>query len=190
MRPCRLSPPSDTPTARVVLFISSNIFNPQGTRAPRHSIHTAKYPLNIEAMGASHSSNKSALLSRMTGCCRLCITAPTAQLQHTLLKSPPLGQTTALNPSPSKSMLSILLLGRTRVPLGTVLGKEKQRGAFFVRFLTCVDAFVLSFKFPMLMWFLLEDLYLMSGNTESAVAPVTEHKDQSTLSSSTSSSYF
>jgi len=62
-------------------------------------------------------------------------TPPSAQLQHTPLKSPPLEQTTALNPSSSRFTLSIPLLGR-------VLGKEKEKGVFLI----CVNAFVLSFK--------------------------------------------
>ena len=61
-------------------------------------------------------------------------TPPAAQLQHTVtfvpLKSPPLGQTTTtgLNPSSSSRFtLSIPLLGRAKVPLGSVLGKEKEK---------------------------------------------------------------
>ena len=61
---------------------------------------------------------------------------------------------------------------------------------FFVLFLICVDAFALSFKFSMLIWFLLEDPDLIPGNTEIAVAPGTEHKDQGTPSFSTSSPRF
>lgn len=55
-------------------------------------------------------------------------TAPTAQLQHTPLKSPPLGQTTALSPSSSGCTLIIPLLGRAKVSLGSMLGKEKGQG--------------------------------------------------------------
>ena len=46
------------------------------------------------------------------------------------LKSPPLGQTTTagLNPSSSSRFtLSLPLLGRAKVPLGRVLGKEKEK---------------------------------------------------------------
>ena len=39
--------------------------------------------------------------------------------------------------------MSIPLLGHTRVPLGSMLGKEKEKGVFFVPFLICVDEFVL-----------------------------------------------
>lgn len=52
-------------------------------------------------------------------------TPPAAQLQHTL-KTPPLGHTTALNPSSNRFTLSIPLLGRPKAPLESVLGKEKE----------------------------------------------------------------
>ena len=83
---------------------------------------------------ASRSSNKSTSCSVDDGVPSL-PTTPLAQLQHTPLKSPPLEQTTALNPSSSRFTLSIPLLGR-------VLGKEKEKGVFLI----CVNAFVLSFK--------------------------------------------
>jgi hypothetical protein len=77
-------------------------------------------------------------------------TPPAAQLQHTVtfvpLKTPPLGHTTTtgLNPSSSSRFtLSIPLLGRANlVPLGSVLGKEKEKGG-----LCCVDLFVASFRY-------------------------------------------
>ena len=60
---------------------------------------------------------------------------PAAQLQHTVmfvpLESSPLGQTTTtgLNPSSSSRFtLSIPLLSRAKVPLGSVLGKEMEKG--------------------------------------------------------------
>ena len=56
-------------------------------------------------------------------------TPPAAQYQHTL-KSPPLGHTTALNPSSSRFTLSIPLLGRPKVPLGSMLEKEKEKSMF------------------------------------------------------------
>ena len=86
-------------------------------------------------------------------------------------------QTTAPNPSLSKFIIP--LLGRAKVPS---LGKEK--------FLICVDAFALSLKFSIVIWFLFDDPDLIPGNTEIAVAPGTEHKDQGTLSLSTSSLRF
>jgi len=44
------------------------------------------------------------------------------------LKSPPVEQTMALNPPSSRFTLSIPLLGRAKVPLGSMLGKEKEKG--------------------------------------------------------------
>ena len=85
-----------------------------------------------------------------------------------------------LNASSSGFTLSIPLLGRAKVPLGSVLGKERRK-VYFIRFFICIDAFMLSFKFSILMTFLLEGLDLMSGNMEIAVAPRGEHKDQGTL---------
>jgi len=79
---------------------------------------------------ASRSSNKSTLPSPCSVDDRvpsLPTTPPAEQLQHTPLKSPPLEQTTALNPSSSRFTLSIPLLGRAKVPLGSVLGKEKEK---------------------------------------------------------------
>ena len=80
-------------------------------------------------------------------------TAPSAQVRHTPLKSPPLGKMTALNPLLSGFTLRFPLLRHAGVPLESVLGKEREKGAFFVRCLICVDAFVLSFKFSMLVSF-------------------------------------
>ena len=97
---------------------------------------------------ASRSSNKSTLPSPCSVDDRvpsLPSKPPAAQLQH-------LEQTRALNPSSSRFTLSIPLLGCTKVPLGSVLEKEKEKGAFFVRFLICVDALVLSLEFSMLIW--------------------------------------
>ena len=54
-------------------------------------------------------------------------TVPAAQLQHTPLKSPPLSQTMALNPSSSRFAPSIPLLGLATLPLGIVLEKEKEK---------------------------------------------------------------
>ena len=89
---------------------------------------------------ASRSSNKSTLLSPCSVDDRvpsLPPTPPAAQLRHTPLKSPPLEQTTALNPSSSGFTLSIPLLGRVKVPLRSVLGKEKEKkkGVFMFGFL-------------------------------------------------------
>ena len=139
---------------------------------------------------ASRSSNKSTLPSPCSVNDRvlsLPTTGPAAQLQHTPLKNPPLGQTTAPNLSLSTFTLIIPLLGRAKVPS---LGKEKEKGVFFVLFLICVDAFALSFRFSILIWFLLEAPDFIPGNTEIAVAPGTEYKDQGTLSFSTSSLHF
>ena len=72
---------------------------------------------------------------------------------------------------------------------GDVPGKEKEKGAFFARFLICVDAFILSLEFSILIWNL-EDPDVMPGNTEIAVAPGIEHKDQGALYFSTSSLHF
>jgi len=69
---------------------------------------------------------------------------PAAQAQHMLLKSPSLGPLTTLNPPSSRFMLSISLLGCGKVPLGSVLGKEKENGVFLL------DPFMLLFKFSML----------------------------------------
>jgi len=88
---------------------------------------------------ASRSSNKNTLPSPCSVDDRvpsLPPTPPAVQLRHTPLKSPPLEQTTALNPSSSRFTLSIPLLGRAKVPLGSVLGKEKEKekGVFMFGF--------------------------------------------------------
>ena len=79
----------------------------------------------------------------------LLTTSPAAQLQHAVmfvpLKTPPLGYTTTtgLNPSSSSRFtLSISLLGCAKMPLGSVLGKEKEKCG-----LCCVDSFVPSFRY-------------------------------------------
>ena len=85
---------------------------------------------NVETLGSSPSG--------------ISLTAPpAAQLQHTPLK-PPLGPLTTLNPPSSRFMLSISLLGRGKVPLGSVLGKERENGVFLL------DPFMLLFKSSML----------------------------------------
>ena len=106
-------------------------------------------------------------------------TPPAAQLQHIVtfvpLKTPRWHTTTTgLNPSSSpRFTLSIPLLDRAKVPLGSVLGKEKEKGG-----LCCIDpAFV-----PVLIWFLLEGLDSVSAIMESvAVMLVDELKDQGSV---------
>jgi len=80
----------------------------------------------------SRSSNKSTSPSPCSVDDRVpSLTRPSAQLQHTPLRSPPLEQTTALYPSSSRFTLSIPLLGRAKVPFGSVLGEgEGERCVF------------------------------------------------------------
>ena len=97
------------------------------------------YPSNVEADATSCSSNKSTLPSPCSVDDRVLsnpTTAPAVQLQHTLLKRPPLGQTMALNPSSSRFTLSIPLLGHMMVPLESVF--VRSLFGFFI----CVGAFV------------------------------------------------
>jgi hypothetical protein len=98
-------------------------------------------------------------------------TPPAAQLQHTVtfvpLKSPPLGQmtTTGLNPSSStRFTLSIPLLGRAKVPLGSVLGKKNDKG-MFGSYNGSIHAFVQCSGADLV--FLLKDLDSVSGIMES-----------------------
>ncbi|KIM37712.1 hypothetical protein M413DRAFT_448237 [Hebeloma cylindrosporum] len=90
------------------------------------------YPLNIDPdpdlterppiYTASRSTPPSSLDERVPS-------LPPTPVKSTFTPpTPPLGQTTALNPSSSRFTLSIPLLGRPKVPLGSVLGKDNDKG--------------------------------------------------------------
>ena len=109
---------------------------------PQHELPTAQSPTpdvvlteRPPAYTASRSSNKRTLLSPYSVDDRVpSLPPPSAQLQPALLKSPPLEQTTALNLSSSSYPLSIPLLGRAKVPVGSVLWQEKEKGVFMFGF--------------------------------------------------------
>ena len=75
-------------------------------------------------------------------------TQPPTQIHHNppSPNSSPLGQTTALNTSSSRFTLSIPLLGRPKVPLGNVLGKEKEQGSLLY---FCSIIFINPSSFPL-----------------------------------------